>query len=100
MVENRLPKPLLAGIVLLVAVGLFFVVRMFLPQGEVVAANISAMEKDPHTKYMMDMATKCQGDFSKLSPADQQDVIVKNGNNRSYAMTFLKRSYVPGRTVK
>jgi hypothetical protein len=97
MVENRLPKPLLAGILLLVAVGLFFVVRMFLPQGEVAAANLSAMEKDPQTKFMMDMAKKCQGDFNKLSPEDQQAVLAKNGNNRSYAITFIKHSYVPGR---
>jgi hypothetical protein len=97
MVENGLPKPVLAGIVVVIAIGLFFVVRMFIPQGEVTGANISAMEKDPNTKFLMDMAKKCQGDFNKLSPDDQQAVLAKNGYNRSYAETYMKRMYVPGR---
>ncbi len=97
MVENRLPKPLLAVILLVVAVGLFFVVRMFMPQGEVQGASISAMEKDPNTKFLMDMAKKCQGDFEKLSPEDQQAVLAKQGNNRGYAVTYMKRMYVPGK---
>jgi hypothetical protein len=97
MAENRLPMPLMAAIGIAVAIGLFFVVRMFIPQGEPKAASLSAMEKDPNTKFMMDMAKKCQGDFNKLSPEDQQAVLAKNGNNRFYAETFIKRSYVPGK---
>ena len=97
MVENRLPKPLLAGILLVVALGIFFVARAFLPQGETRAASLSAMEKDPNTKFMMDMAKKCQGDFSKLSQADQQAVLARNGGNHGYAVTYMKRMYRPGK---
>lgn len=97
MVENRLPKPVLAGILLAVAVVIFFVAKALIPQGETRAASMSAMEKDPNTKFMMDMAKKCQGDFSKLNPEDQQAVLAKNGYNRGFAEMYMKRMYVPGK---
>jgi hypothetical protein len=79
---------LVAGAVVLALI-LGFVGYRAMPQGETTQmGNASA---NPNDAFYRDMAKKCQGDFSKLSPADQQLVLAKNNNNMGYASTYLTR---------
>ncbi len=84
-------KPVLAAILCVVAIlGIFAAVRLT-PKGEVTAA--ASLASDPDTKFLIEKAKQCQGDFSKLSPADQSAVMAKTGNNRNYAETSMRRYY-------
>ena len=84
-------KPVLAAILCVVAILVIVVAVRLSPQGEVTAA--SNMSSDPDTKFLIEKAKQCQGDFSKLSPADQAAVLAKTGNNRNYAQTSMRRYY-------
>jgi hypothetical protein len=78
---------LIAGGLLVALVAGFFAYRA-MPQGEVTQG---ATSKSPDDAFYREMAKKCQGDFAKLPPADQQLVLSKNNNNAGYAATYMTR---------
>jgi hypothetical protein len=89
--EEKMQKPVLAGALVAIALVAAIVGYRFVPQGEV-RPNASAFET-PEFKFMLEKARACQGDFNKLSPADQQAVLAKQNNNRNYAQMAMKSIY-------
>jgi hypothetical protein len=74
------------GLILATIVG--FIGYRAMPQGEVTAGDY---RPGPDDALYREMAKKCQGDFAKLSPADQKIVLEKNANNSSYATSVMTR---------
>ncbi len=78
---------LIAGGLVVALIAGFFAYRA-MPQGEV--TQMGSGNSNPDDAFFREMAKKCQGDFNKLTPADQKTLLAKCGN-RNYASTFMTR---------
>ena len=81
------PALIIVGLVLLVALAGYLGYRAMPKQGG------ASAQMSSKTEMLMQYAKKCQGDFSKLSPADQQKVNEMAGNGQGpLSMATLYKS--------
>jgi hypothetical protein len=88
--KGKLASPVLLGILVLVLIVVVSIASKFVPWSGNLSPAPTAMKTDPNVEFIKQMAQKCQGDITRLSPEEQQAVVQKCGNFE-YARQALMR---------
>jgi flagellar basal body-associated protein FliL len=89
--QSKLSMPVVLGILAVVLALTVFMAMRFMPwSGNISPAKTT--KADPNADFYKQMAQKCQGDMTKLSPQDQQEVMQRAGSPQ-YARQILINYY-------